>query len=218
YLDRDDMVTTVMSTFVSATVHCARCHDHKFDPISQKDYYALQAVFAGVDKADRAYDLDSQVTARRHELARQKVQLQALRLTLVPLPTALLTSALEQPLDRQLAAQPPLGVYGAANDFKADGSFKPAGKPRPIHVLKRGDIKRPGEEALPGALACVPGLEPRFRLADLNHEGSRRAALAHWLTDPNHVLTWRSIVNRIWHYHFGRGLVDTPNDFGRMGS
>ena len=47
YLDRDDMVTTAMSTFVSTTVHCARCHDHKFDPISQEDYYSLQAVFAG---------------------------------------------------------------------------------------------------------------------------------------------------------------------------
>ena len=52
YIDRDDMVSTVMSTFVSSTVHCARCHDHKFDPISQEDYYSLQAVFAGVDKAD----------------------------------------------------------------------------------------------------------------------------------------------------------------------
>ena len=58
YIDRDDMVSTVMSTFVSATVHCARCHDHKFDPISQDDYYSLQAVFAGVDKAERGYDAD----------------------------------------------------------------------------------------------------------------------------------------------------------------
>src|SRR5262249_4259094 len=56
YIDRDDMITTVMSTFVSATVHCARCHDHKSDPISQADYYSLQAVFAGADKAERGYD------------------------------------------------------------------------------------------------------------------------------------------------------------------
>jgi len=49
-LDRDDMVTTTMSTFVSSTVHCARCHNHKFDPISQEDYYSLQSVFAGVDR------------------------------------------------------------------------------------------------------------------------------------------------------------------------
>ena len=55
-LDRDDMVMTTMSTFVSSTVHCARCHNHKFDPIPQKEYYRLQAVFAGVDRANRRYD------------------------------------------------------------------------------------------------------------------------------------------------------------------
>ena len=69
YIDRDDMVTTVMSTFVSATVHCARCHDHKFDPISQEDYYSLQAVFAGVDKAERGYDTDPALD--RHAAAAQ---------------------------------------------------------------------------------------------------------------------------------------------------
>src|SRR6266568_4979007 len=60
-LDRDDMLTTVMTTFVSSTVNCARCHNHKFDPISTQDYYALQAVFAGVDRAERAYDPDVSV-------------------------------------------------------------------------------------------------------------------------------------------------------------
>src|SRR5207302_11236962 len=56
------------------------------------------------------------------------------------------------------------------------------------------------------------------RLADPDDEGGRRAALARWVTDPRNGLAWRSVVNRVWHYHFGRGLVDTPNDFGRMGS
>ena len=66
YLDRDDMIATVMSTFVSTTVHCARCHDHKFDPISMEDYYSLQAVFAGVDKVDRPYDADARLAKRDH--------------------------------------------------------------------------------------------------------------------------------------------------------
>ena len=69
YIDRDDMVSTVMSTFVSATVHCARCHDHKFDPISQDDYYSLQAVFAGVDKAERGYDADPVMDRLRRDLS-----------------------------------------------------------------------------------------------------------------------------------------------------
>ena len=71
-LDRDDMVMTTMSTFVSSTVHCARCHNHKFDPISQKEYYRLQAVFAGVDRADRPYDLDPATHVRRQSLRREK--------------------------------------------------------------------------------------------------------------------------------------------------
>jgi hypothetical protein len=64
----------------------------------------------------------------------------------------------------------------------------------------------------------VPGPDPNFKVDDLRNEGARRAALACWFADPSNVLTWRSIANRIWQYHFGRGLVDTPNDFGRNGS
>ena len=74
YIDRDDMVSTVMSTFVSSTVHCARCHDHKFDPISQEDYYSLQAVFAGVDKAERGYDTDPALDQLRRSLAAEVKQ------------------------------------------------------------------------------------------------------------------------------------------------
>jgi hypothetical protein len=64
----------------------------------------------------------------------------------------------------------------------------------------------------------VSGLDSVFALSDPNDEASRRAALAKWITDPKNVLTWRSIVNRVWHYHFGRGIVDSLNDFGEMGS
>ncbi|MBL9123520.1 MAG: DUF1549 domain-containing protein, partial [Planctomycetaceae bacterium] len=71
-LDRDDMITNCMSTFTSTTVHCARCHNHKFDPISQTEYYRLQAVFAGVDRADRPYDPDPVVHARRRALLERR--------------------------------------------------------------------------------------------------------------------------------------------------
>jgi hypothetical protein len=67
-LDRDDMVMATMSTFVSVTAHCARCHDHKFDPIPQADYYSLQSVFAGVDRADRPYDADPKIWTQRRPL------------------------------------------------------------------------------------------------------------------------------------------------------
>lgn len=159
-LDRDDMVATTFGTFASVTVHCARCHDHKFDPIPRRDYYRLQAVFAGVDRGNR------------------------------PLQPG--------PLVRN--------VYALVSH-----------KPRDIYDLNRGDVEQRGELATPGALSCVTEAAPRFTASDLP-EGERRAELARWLADPAHPLTWRSIANRLWHYHFGRGLVDTPSDFGRNGA
>jgi len=83
-------------------------------------------------------------------------------------------------------------------------------------VLLRGDINKPGDAVKPGALECVSTVCATFNGDD--SEGSRRAALAQWITDPGNAFTWRSIVNRVWQYHFGRGIVSTPNDFGRMGS
>ena len=440
YLDRDDMVTTVMQTFTSTTVQCARCHDHKFDPIPQRDYYALQAVFAGVDRANRIYDADPAVHRRRQSLLRlgKRVELgerdlllaadtqdevaawergraegqvewnvvepqtfvsaggatltrqtdrsllaggsrperdtytitatlplwtlTAVRLEVLTDPSlpkngpgrqdngnlhlsefqvllfepgvtqsrglplvnptadfnqtgwtiehaldrnektawgihpaegephcavfqlnqplavpagatlafvlkqlhgeghligrprlsvtgvqpperarvlpadierilatpasqrsddqrvALAAFHLKEKISAELAALPkPSLVYAAANDFEPDGGLKPAGAPRPVQLLKRGDINKPLEPASPGALACVSALPARFDLADVGDEGARRAALAHWLAHPGNPLTWRSVVNRVWHHHFGRGLVDTPNDFGKMG-
>ncbi len=444
-LDRDDMIATVMGAFCSATVHCARCHQHKFDPISQADYYALQAVFAGVDRANRPFDPDPAVHRRRWELLARKALLTgprdqiagllatpetraqvaawetsqreqrdpwivldatrftsscgstpakeadrsisflgprpdkdtctieaatdlagitairlevltddrlphkgpgrqdngnlhlseftveaaprdhpaakkrltlrnpradfnqqgweidkaidgnkntawgiypqvgrahqavfelaepirwpggaqltfvleqlhgqghligrvrlsvttAMRPALVPVLPDAIGRILEVPAPKRSASQneelalfvltgqvekalaalpPPLMVYAAANDFKPEGSFKPAKGCRPIHMLRRGDINKPEDLATPGALSCIPDLEGRFHLANPTDEGLRRAALARWLSDRNNVLTWRSIVNRVWHYHFGRGLVATPSDLGRMGA
>jgi hypothetical protein len=127
--------------------------------------------------------------------------------------------ALREKIEEELAALPaPELVYAAANDFTPQGSFRPAKGCRPVHMLRRGDVRQPLEPAVPGALSCVPGPEARFRLADPANEGQRRAALAKWVSDPRNPLTWRSIVNRTWHHHFGRGLVATPSDFGRMGA
>jgi hypothetical protein len=108
-------------------------------------------------------------------------------------------------------------VYAGVSDFKAYNNFKPARTPRTVVVLRRGEIDKEIEPATPGALSCVSELPATFTLANPNDEGERRAALAKWLSDDRNVLTWRSIVNRVWHYHFGRGIVDTPNDFGVMG-
>jgi hypothetical protein len=97
------------------------------------------------------------------------------------------------------------------------GTGATGGKPRPIHVLPRGDVTKPGKEVGAGAIAAIAPLTAVFNLSEDHSERHRRAALANWLSDERHPLTWRSIVNRVWMYHLGRGIVDTPNDFGRMG-
>ena len=93
YVDRDDMLTNVMSNFTSLTVHCARCHDHKFDPISQADYYSLQAVFAGVERANRSYDSDATIRRVREML---RLRQEHLATTSEPLRQELLDEAVQR--------------------------------------------------------------------------------------------------------------------------
>jgi mono/diheme cytochrome c family protein len=115
---------------------------------------------------------------------------------------------------------PPRVVYAGTIHYGTGaftGTGPMGGKPRVIHVLYRGDVQNPRETVGPGALPVIPSFPGRFSLDDSAPEGERRAALARWITDARNPLTWRSIVNRVWEYHFGRGLVDSPNDFGRMG-
>ncbi len=123
-----------------------------------------------------------------------------------------------------LGKLPPPSVVYAGAIHTGTGTFRgtgaDGGKPRVIQVLKRGDIKSPAAAVGPGtieAIAKLAGLQGRFELPPEANEGARRAALAKWISDNHNPLTWRSIVNRVWQYHFGKGLVDTANDFGRMG-
>ncbi|MBL68416.1 MAG: cytochrome C [Verrucomicrobiales bacterium] len=109
-------------------------------------------------------------------------------------------------------------VYAAATQFKTQGNFKPTGgKPREIKVLHRGNILQPRDAVRPGTLPIFAKENFEFNLPANHPETARRAALAQWITRADNPLTWRSIVNRIWLWHFGQGIVETPNDFGRMG-
>lgn len=441
HLDRDDMVSSTMNTFTSTTVQCARCHNHKFDPVTQEHYYSLQAIFAALDRADRNYDDDvitsrrrALLAARQHELQSEKELLDAtvreaageeleklesslaqleeqkrgskerpefgyhsqvestashqkwfqvdlgqsipidqvvyvgahdqtnnighgfgfpprfkievaddvdfragvtvlvdqtredvenpgtkpqivsvktetraryVRMTATKLaarnndyifalgelsvlskgknaalhkdvsaldsieapvrwqrsnvvdgyhfgqavPPELLAEieatqehkqallerattasvrrkltanveATEQ-IDQALADLPkPAKVY-AGTIHTGRGAFKgtgaSGGQPRSIHVLHRGNILEPLEPVSAGTIPVITGANWRFSLDAGHSEGDRRVALAHWLVRNDNPLTWRSIVNRVWQYHFGRGIVDSPNDFGRMG-
>jgi hypothetical protein len=108
------------------------------------------------------------------------------------------------------------GIHTGTGTFRGTGPD--GGRPRPITVLARGQVTQPGRPVGPGTLAALTFAPARFALPESAAEGERRAALARWLTDARNPLTWRSVVNRVWQYHFGRGLVDSPNDFGHNGS
>ena len=119
------------------------------------------------------------------------------------------------------AVSKPSKVY-AGTVHKGSGTFKGrghvGGKPRDIYILHRGDVTQPGAVVVPATVpGIVRGVPATFDLSDDHQEGARRVALAEWITHPENTLTWRSIVNRVWQYHFGRGIVETPNDFGRVG-
>ena len=107
-------------------------------------------------------------------------------------------------------------VYAAATDFAVQANFKPTkGTPREVHVLHRGEITKKLTAVQPGVIPLAH--DDQWQMESVTNEGERRAKLAQWITSTDNPLTWRSVVNRIWLYHFGQGIVSTPNDFGRMG-
>jgi len=107
-------------------------------------------------------------------------------------------------------------VHTGGGAFRGTGHE--GGKPRTIRVLHRGDMSQPRDEVGPGTLRLAKRDGGTFDLAGEHTESDRRVALARWLTKTDNPLTWRSIVNRVWQYHFGTGIVATPNDFGEMGA
>ncbi len=122
-------------------------------------------------------------------------------------------------VERKLADLPPVRqVYAVGKDLPVRRNYRPPLEPDPIHILRRGDVTKPQTLVTPGGLEAVRGLPAQFALRNPKDEGERRAALAKWIADANNPLTWRSIVNRVWLWHFDRGLVETANDFGRMGT
>jgi hypothetical protein len=156
----DEIVRTTGEAFLGLTVGCARCHDHKFDPIRQTDYYALAATFAGVKHGER-----------------------------------------------------PVG--SAAQPWWV-GTFEPA--PGPFQVFLGGDPRKKGDVVVPAGLSVLDELPSRYQVSAEAPESERRLALARWLVAPDNPLTPRVLANRLWHYHFGTGIVETPSDFGFMGS
>jgi Protein of unknown function (DUF1549)/Protein of unknown function (DUF1553) len=184
-----DAVDTTGAAFIDLTVGCARCHNHKYDPISQRDYFGLQAIFAG---SDRVYP--------------EKVR--ELRIKVL---NGLLA---EKPLPAELKNDPRCPFR---TEKETGLRLVHREMPQEIHLLRRGDLSTPQEAIGPHLLSALhsPKRESELAQAPANR---RRAVLAGWLTSPEeNPLPARVLVNRVWAWHFGHGLVRTPNDFGKQG-
>jgi hypothetical protein len=228
-----DAVDTIGAAFLGLTVACARCHDHKFDPIRQRDYYSLGAIFAGsVEREIPLVSLfDVQSNTRNTPLLAQAQALKRMasgrgRRSAMQEEEAGDAGASgasgtrsNEPKNDRAARMQQLGEaylraperYPTANVL-AHEEIVPE-----THILIKGDYRNKGEKVEPGYLSALhPGPainEPKGVL----FVPQRRKALALWLTSPANPLLARVMVNRIWRGHFGEGIVRTPNDFGRQG-
>jgi hypothetical protein len=200
-----EMTNVIGSGMLGVTLGCARCHDHKFDPIRQKDYYRMQAFFSHTLHRDIPLSTPEQQAEWKKHNAPIEAELKTLRAKLKPLAPD--RQALEEQIGaKELALLPPLPVLNTVED-----------KPEliPVHVLARGDASQPGDRVRMRPLGVLlPDGAPEWP----DDTASPRLALAKWITDPANPLTARVMVNRIWQHHFGAGIVATPNDFGRMGT
>lgn len=271
----DDMTAITGAAFMGLTYGCARCHDHKFDPILQKDYYRLQAFFANTVAGDGPLPLKDPEQRRKYEEQKaaweeKTKDIRAEMATiLAPLRTAkaksgsntfeesVKTAIFKNPADRtpweavmyktaetrvafdeEPDARTLRTLKGDAAKHYAElkkqlaefDSLRPPALDQgqfmvdvsatapPMYILRGGNPDLKGDEVQPGFLSILDPADAKITPPSGLNSTGRRSALAAWLTDPKNPLPARVMVNRIWHYHFGHGIVATPGDFGRMGA
>ena len=232
YETMTDWIDTTGSAFMGLTIGCARCHEHKFDPLTQRDYFALQAAFVSsrvveiplssqhdlfdfwqvyprvlaIDEARRAYMLFQGKIAGREPTEEEKKESRRL---LEGIAHAVLKLPRRGPVARNgydgLMELPTASVLGHHRPELI----------KPVHLLERGELSQPQERIRPGLPTVLA--EATGRDDQLPGPFGSRKELALWLTRPDHPLTARVMANRIWHWHIGRGIVATPNDFGSHG-
>ena len=282
YDQLDDVLGTAATAFLGITLRCARCHDHKFEPFSQTDYYRMLAVFEPLKRPqDNRADLDrpvgtaAEVAAFQASLAKHDADFEAIWSRIEPLIKPAideLLSPAQKSKDakppRKRTALPPLAIatfrLSAANRKPAHRTvvkhfaaqllaearelappevtaalrplqerlatiesahkelpraytlYEEGPQPPVTHVLKRGSPDQQGPVVEPGVPVVLARNQPGKPGPTTSSTG-RRLWLAHWLTGPENLLVARVIANRVWQFHFGRGLVASANDLGVMG-
>lgn len=217
-----DEIQIFGSAVLGLTIHCARCHEHKFDPIPQRDYYRLAAVLKDAyDEHDwlkpqgprtLKYVTPAERNAWKTHTAQLNQQVEPLKKKI----EAEQNEEKKKQLEEQL------------NEFESRRKPEPQiralwsrGEPSPTYILIRGNYLTPGREVGPGVPAVLtPNGTPFVHQPPWQNaqKTGRRLALAHWLTEPEHPLTARVMVNRIWKNHFGQGIVRTLDNFGLTGA
>jgi hypothetical protein len=253
----DDIVATTAQTFLAMTMNCARCHDHKIDPIPQADYYRLVAFFQDVPRYSNDPNVSTSSTLRdiappeimatydaelrKHEARKTDVQAamkkiedeairkmpavdqreaegpQRVRIIAFKMPKYLTEdekaeyARLKKELERlRKLPGPPRTLALAVNNCLVN--------PPQTHVLIRGNAHAPAAVVEPGFPSVLGFPAPALSKPGKDARSSgRRTLLANWIASPDNPLTARVLVNRLWQHHFGRGIVPTPNDFGKFG-
>jgi hypothetical protein len=254
----DDIVATTGQAFLGATFNCARCHDHKADPIPQADYYKLVAFLRDIRPYSESRDVrsafnltdisppdqrgkyEAELKKRDARLAELKTEMTAIEdevIKTLPAEDQRAAEGVDRPQVVMQKVVPALSGkqkddYTALKKERSELEKKPPPpgqqlalsvnncdrNPPPTHVLTRGNAHAPGKEVQPGFPAVlglpdppVPAPKPGARSA------GRRTVLAEWIASKDNPFTARVFVNRVWQYHFGRGIVPTANDFGKLG-
>jgi mono/diheme cytochrome c family protein len=261
-----DYVDTTSSVFLGLSVGCARCHDHKFDPIPQRDYYRMQAIFAPAVKTRvfldynpaRGYDLAEnsrqvklrdmgseieRLQARSKKLVletkfahvapevrkayetdeakrtpEQQEMVEANKKTLVVRDEDIRAGMTQEETERLHAIEKRLvSMFAGYKPPPMAPGIMDVGREAPrTYIAERGNPLVRGDRVEPGFLTVLGGGDIKEPAEDATSTGRRRA-LAEWLANADNPLTARVMVNRIWHYHFGRGIVATPSDYGIRG-
>jgi hypothetical protein len=196
-----DRVSTTGKVWLGLTVGCAQCHDHKYDPISQREFYQLLAFF----NSDKEADITAPLPGEAERLKKDRTTFEAQEVKL--------QAAVDEAKAKKLPAAElkKREAALAAHAKKAPGASKAQtialGPTRPTHVMIRGDFLRPGVEVKPG----TPGVLPQPK------SSANRLDLAKWIVSKENPLTARVTMNWVWSKFFGRGIVATPEDFGTQG-
>jgi len=260
YEDLDDIVTTTSQVFLGLTLNCARCHDHKLDPLPQRDYYRFMAFFHGINRygvrngqSVAQFSLRDIMASREQSQHQQQVQAHLKQVAQIEKQIAEIEKRVVgdfQPVEKEdfkfeqhkipllkkrvprLLSQQQFKQYvQLKKKEKQLKNVKPVAltqalcitetgrQPRKTFILARGNAHAPGDQVEPGFPEVLSFPDPVIKpLPPEKKSSGRRLALARWIIDRRNPLTARVMVNRLWQQHFGRGIVESPNNFGFRGT